>query len=200
MVAHKIENRVLKEPLKKNEAFPHFFIHTLFHEISHSLGPQRIVVNGEQTTVNRSLKQHHSVLEEVKADTLGACLALHLDKNLDVNSFLRGHIARFVRSIRFGLEQAHGGGNAIQFNYLLREGAFKVNIQTGKLSVNTTRARDAIFKLASNILGIQERGDWRAAANIVNGFRIVSPEIQAMLERVKDLPIDIRIRYSNWVS
>jgi hypothetical protein len=200
LVAEEMSNRVLKKPLSKKEAFPHFFAHTVFHEISHSLGPQRILVKGEQTTVNRCLKQYHSLLEEAKADTLGACLALHAEKGFDEGAFLRGYIGRFVRSIRFGLDQAHGGANAIQFNYLLREGAFRVDLESGKISVNEFRVRDAVFKLASNIIDIQERGDFGGAKNIVNGFCVISPEIQAVAARVKDLPIDIRIRYSNWAS
>src|ERR1041384_8300036 len=45
----------------RDTAFQAFFHHTLFHEISHSVGPHRITKAGEATTVNRSLREYYSV-------------------------------------------------------------------------------------------------------------------------------------------
>ncbi|HEV2079359.1 MAG TPA: hypothetical protein VGR19_05625, partial [Allosphingosinicella sp.] len=44
---------------------------TLFHELSHSLGPGTINVGGRQTTVNAELKEVYSASEEAKADVMG---------------------------------------------------------------------------------------------------------------------------------
>jgi len=53
---------------------------TLFHELSHSLGPGTILVNGEETTVNLQLKELSSGLEEGKADVMGAYNILFMMK------------------------------------------------------------------------------------------------------------------------
>ena len=199
MVAQRVAERLLLDPEKNDEtSFRDFLNHTLFHEISHSIGPKQITVRGEDTTVNRCLRQYHWVLEEAKADVLGACLTLTASKEIDPGLFLKGYIGHFLRSIRFGLADAHGGANAIQFNYLLREHAFTVNDTTRKISVNASRAREAVFKLASEIISIQKCGDLRAAQRFVRQFCVVSPPIERLQEVVKDLPIDIRIRYRNW--
>src|SRR3546814_17051272 len=47
-------------------------LETLFHELSHSLGPGTITVDGRQTTVNDELKEQASAIEEGKADVSGA--------------------------------------------------------------------------------------------------------------------------------
>ena len=44
---------------------------TLFHELSHSLGPGTITLDGRQTTVNAELKDQYSASEEAKADVMG---------------------------------------------------------------------------------------------------------------------------------
>jgi hypothetical protein len=201
LVAHKITNRVLKNPINNEKrASRDFFWHTLFHEISHSIGPQRLVIGGENTTVNRRLKQYHSLLEEAKADTLGACLCLTAQKESDANTFLRGYVARLIRSSRFGQNEAHGGANIVQFNYLLREGAITVDGRTRKIAVNVARTRDTIFKLAAALIDIQARGDFAAARNTVTQHGGQTQELRAVAESIEDLPTDIRIRYLDWVS
>lgn len=197
LVANKIANEILREPIDYDLSFWNLFEHTVFHEISHSLGPQRIIVNGEPSTVNRALKQLHSVLEEAKADALGACLALTAGQNIDARLFLNSFIGNFLRPIRFGLDQAHGGANAIQFNYLLSERAFYIDDSTGRLSIDETRSRDAVFKLAATILSIQEQGDFAGASKFLKKFCVTTPELSRLLRRVEDVPIDIRIRYLN---
>jgi hypothetical protein len=198
LVAYKLANELLAEPVDQDVSFRNFFEHTVFHEISHSLGPQRIVVNGQPSTVNRSLKQLHSVLEEAKADALGACFALTAVPDLDDRLFLNSFTGNFVRSIRFGLEQAHGGANAIQFNYLLEQQAFRVDDTTGRISTDEARTREAVFKLAATILDIQERGDFKGASAFVRKFCRTTPELATLLKRVEDFPIDIRIDFLNW--
>jgi hypothetical protein len=197
LVAHKLANELLAEPVEYDVSFRNFFEHTVFHEISHSLGPQRIIVNGEPSTVNRSLKQLHSVLEEAKADALGACLALTAVPDLDTRLFLNSFVGNFLRSVRFGLDQAHGGANAIQFNYLLQERAFRIDDNTGRIWVNEARTREAVFKLTAAILDIQERGDFTDASEFMKQFCRTTPALARLLERVEPFPVDIGLRFLN---
>lgn len=199
LVVWRILDRLLQTPPEDEDAASRsFFNHALFHEIAHAIGPHRITVNGEDTTVNRCLKQYHSILEEAKADTLGACLRLNFGNVSDSRTLLETYVGGFLRFVRFGLTRAHGRANAIQFNYLLRESAITIDSETGKLSIDQSRARKALFKLASNIIDIQERGDFDAAQSFVTAFGVMSPEIEELIHRISDLPIDIRIRYKEW--
>ena len=50
----------------------YMYMETLFHELSHSLGPGSIVVNGRKTSVDKELKEIGSGFEEAKADVMGA--------------------------------------------------------------------------------------------------------------------------------
>lgn len=200
-VAQKITNRLLQERIQDEKtALRNFIDHTIFHEISHSIGPKRIVIGSEETTVNRCLRQYHSVLEEAKADALGACLALTGPRETDQDLFLSGYVGQFIRSIRFGIEDAHGGANAIQFNYLLKQCGFRIEDSTRTISIDSSRARQAIFNLAAEIIAIQERGDFKAARQFVSDHCVVSQPIERLINAVSDLPIDIRIRYLDWGS
>ncbi|HEV2177666.1 MAG TPA: hypothetical protein VGW33_10770 [Terriglobia bacterium] len=196
LVDWQLHQRLLQIPVDNEElAFQFFFDHTLFHEISHSIGPHRIIRNGEPTTVNRSLKQHYSVLEESKADTLAACFILHMSDDSAAELFLKSYVAGFLRAIRFGLNSAHGGANAIQFNFLLQEGALSLDRESGRLMIDQPRARESLMRLVSRLIGIQECGDFEAAHRFVGAFCVMSPEIAQLTNQVNDLPIDICIRF-----
>jgi len=182
---------------EKDAGFQAFFHHTLFHEISHSVGPHRITKDGEATTVNRSLREYYSVLEEAKADTLATCFLLAKHDDATTSVLLETYVAGFVRPIRFGLTSAHGGANCIQFNFLLQEKAMSIDPKTGKIRIDPVRLRPSVFKLAAAIVGIQEQGDFQAAKHFVATYRTMNDEIERLIGRVKDVPIDIRIRYKN---
>ena len=138
------------------------------------------------------------MLEETKSDALGACLALIAGQNVDARLFLNSFVGNLVRSVRFGLEQAHGGANAIQFNYLLQERAFSIAGSKRLLEIDEQQARAAVFKLAAAILDIQERGDFAGASEFVRRYCVLTPELTELLQRVAEFPIDIRIHYLNW--
>ena len=195
-VAWPIMVTLLQDPKSdKDTAFEAFFRHTLFHEISHSVGPHRITKDGEATTVNRSLREYYSVLEEAKADTLATCFLLAKHDDPTASVLLETYVAGFVRPIRFGLTSAHGGANCIQFNFLLQEKAISIDPNTEKIGIDATRLRAGVFKLAAAIVDIQERGDFEAAKHFVATYRAITDEIEGLITKVKDIPIDIRIRY-----
>jgi hypothetical protein len=195
LVGWKILKRVLREPPEdKDWAFQRFFTFILFHEIAHSVGPHRITKDGEHTTVNRCLRQHYTVLEEAKADTLGACLTLTAAES-DAATFLQTYVGGLLRPIRFGAADAHGGANTIQFNYLLQHRAIIVNAVTGKLTIDPDAVRRTLCKLVASILDIQERGDFAAADHMISTFRGIGSDLRMLIKSTEDLPVDIRIRF-----
>ena len=111
--------------------FDAFFTHILMHELMHGLGPHNITVGGRATTVRQELKDTYSAIEEAKADVSGL-FALQflvdrgkLDRSLD-DTMYTTYLASMFRSIRFGVNEAHGRGVAIQLNYFLDHGGVTV--------------------------------------------------------------------------
>ena len=100
---------------------------TLFHELSHSLGPGTIIVNGEETTVNAQLKDLASGIEEGKADVMGAYNIIYMMERGELplsekETFLATYFTGLFRSMRFGLTAAHAKGAAFQYNYYIETG------------------------------------------------------------------------------
>src|SRR5207302_8306792 len=127
-----ISKVVLSPADQKDLAFEAFFTHIVVHELMHGLGPHNISVGGRETTVRQELKETYSALEEAKADISGLFAIQHMiDKGVMPKSLEQSlyttYLASAFRSIRFGVNEAHGKGIAIQLNYLLDQRGFLVN-------------------------------------------------------------------------
>ncbi|OVE78612.1 peptidase, partial [bacterium I07] len=180
-------------------SFDAYFNHILMHEVSHGLGPGSITVNGKKTTVNRELKDLYSIIEECKADVLGIYNVLFMIEKEIIpasleSSLFATYLGGMFRSIRFGIDEAHGGGVAIQLNYLLDQDAFRISAG-GKFSVNERKIKKAVRDLASRVLMIEAKGDYEAAAELIDQFKVLRPEVQAALNRLENVPVDIRHVY-----
>jgi hypothetical protein len=181
-------------------AFDAFFTHILMHELMHGLGPHDIRVRGRMTTVRQELKDTYSALEEAKADISGL-FALQflvdrnqLDKSLE-QSMYTTFLASAFRSIRFGVNSAHGRGQAIQLNYLLDQGGFRVN-PDGTFSVDPAKIRDGVTALTREIMTIQAEGAYDKAKGLIDRLGVVRPETTRVLDRLTDVPVDIEPRFT----
>jgi len=191
-----IVNVVLAPQDLKRISFDAYFNHVLMHEMSHGLGPGIIVKNGVKTTVNKELKETYSTIEEAKADILGIYNLIFL---VDKGVFPRelgekvyaSYLGGIFRSIRFGINEAHGGANAIAINYLLEKGGFVYDPKSEKFGVNYAKIEDAVRALAHDLLMLQALGDYEGAKQFIEKYRFLSPELRNALKKLENVPIDI---------
>ena len=182
-----------------NIAFEAFFTHILMHELMHGLGPHDIAVGGRTTTVRQELKETYSAIEEAKADISGL-FALQflidqgqLDKGLQQTMYTTFLTSAF-RSLRFGVNEAHGRGQAIQLNYLLDQGGFKVN-SDGTFAVDTAKIRDGVTALTREIMTLQAEGSYVKARQLIETLGVIRPQTKALLDRLTSVPVDIEPRF-----
>src|SRR3954451_1454868 len=145
-------------------SFDAFFTHILMHELMHGLGPHSISVGGRQTTVRQELKETYSTIEEAKADVSGLWALKQLadqgkiDKNI-ARTMYWTFLASSFRSIRFGVNEAHGRGIAIQLNSFIDAGAFKPR-QDGTFTVDNAKIADAVTALTRELLTLEAEGNY----------------------------------------
>jgi len=183
------------KPLQ-NVSFDMYFNDVLMHEMSHGLGPGMITQpNGERVDVAKLLKEHYSVIEECKADVLGVYNLLFLmDKGVfpkNEYGLFATYLGGMFRSIRFGINEAHGGGVAIQFNYLMEKGAFFSDSQ-GRLDLDEQKMAPALSELAHRLLMLQATGDYEGTQAFVHKYRLMTPVMQNCIDKLQDAPVDIR--------
>ena len=177
-----------------------FFTHILVHELMHGLGPHNISVGGRQTTVRQELKETYSFLEEAKADISALFAIQHMiDKGVLSKSLERPLYTTFLastfRSIRFGVNEAHGRGIAIQLNFLLDQGAVTTG-PDGTFAVNAGKIKDAVTALTREIMTIEAEGNYAKAKALGERLGIVRPSVQKALDRLTAVPVDIEPRFA----
>jgi hypothetical protein len=185
---------------QKQVSFDAFFTHIIMHELMHGLGPHSIRADGRATTVRRELKELYSVIEEAKADISGLFALQYLLDAGVLNPQLQESIydtflASAFRSIRFGINEAHGQGIAIQLNHLLDFGAVTIG-EDGTFSVNEAKIREGIKDLTRQIMTLQAEGDYRKAKDLVSRLGVVRPEVQTILDKLDKVPVDIAPQFT----
>jgi hypothetical protein len=184
---------------QRNVSFDAFFTHILMHELMHGLGPHNISAAGRSTTVRQELKETYSAIEEAKADVSGLWALTQLaDRNqiepAIAKSMYTTFLASAFRSIRFGINEAHGRGIAIQLNYMVDAGAFVVNAD-GTFRVDEAKMPEAVTALTREIMTLQAEGSYAKAKDLIDRLGVVRPPVQKVLDRLASVPVDIEPRF-----
>lgn len=175
-----------------------FFNETLFHELSHSLGPAFTTRAGKQVEVRIALETSSSALEECKADVMGAYNILYMIKRGELpadfrEKLLLSYFAGLFRSTRFGIAEAHGKGAAVQINRFLEEGGARFDGR--QFTVDFAKLEAAIGRLVHDICIIQHQGDKAAADALLSKYGTMSDPMKAALGSLGGIPVDIRPIY-----
>jgi hypothetical protein len=199
-----IARRTLTQSAMIDVNFESFFTHILAHELMHGLGPHQIKVQGRDTTPRDELKDLYGAIEEPKADVTGLfALQYMMDhaKEMRLGKVLPSDeaaqrqlyttfLASSFRTLRFGLNDAHGKGMAIQFNFYMDKGAF-VQHEDGTFSVDMPKMKAAVAELDHNLLTIEAQGDYAGAKKLLDELGVVRPELRKVLDGLQGIPTDI---------
>lgn len=171
-------------------------LETLFHELAHSLGPGSIVVNGRKTTVNAELTDIYSASEEAKADVMGAWnLLFMMQKNelpaAEKRQLLNTYAAGIFRAVRFGAEEAHGRGAALQFGYMKAKGALVWDAAAGRFRVDEAKMEAAIRDLTADLVRLQATGDRTGMAAFFDQHAKLDDNAKKVVGALGDIPVDI---------
>lgn len=182
----------------------YMYMETLFHELSHSLGPGSITLNGRKTTVDKELKELNSGLEEAKADVMGAWNVLYMmDKGVLPNAeraqIRATYVAGLFRAMRFGAGSAHGRGAAMQYRFLRDKGALTWDADAKRFRIDEAKIDGAIRDLVAAIVRLQGNGDYAGTKAFLDRWGTLDPEAEQVIGTMTAIPVDIRPVYPSRV-
>ncbi|MGH9571499.1 MAG: Zn-dependent hydrolase, partial [Candidatus Angelobacter sp.] len=168
----------------------------VMHEICHGLGPAFARTASGQVDIRQSIGPAYAGLEEAKADVVGL-FALNWLMEQGVlpkeraPEYYASYVAGIFRTVRFGVAEAHGRAEMMEFNYLSEQGAITQDAKTGRYVIDYAKMPAAIASLGKELLEIEATGDRNRAEEWFKKYDAMPAGLKAALGNVKDVPVDV---------
>ena len=172
----------------------------MMHEICHGLGPAYARQNGKQVDIRAAIGPAYSALEEAKADVVGMVgLKWLVDHGAlppeRLPEYYASYVAGIFRTVRFGVAEAHGRGEMMEFNYLSEQKAI-VRDPSGRYAIDQARIGPALAALAKELLEQEATGDRNRTEQWFARYDSMPGELQSALKAASQVPVDIEPIFS----
>ncbi|MCP4599676.1 MAG: hypothetical protein GY847_03900 [Proteobacteria bacterium] len=166
---------------------------TTFHEFSHGFGAygEMKIKNpkGKTTTVAQALKEHRSLLEELKADVFGGWLIQYQKKKdwLKPGHEKKRYTAKLMHVLgllQYPLDGTYPRMAAIQLGWYMNTGAVSWDPSEGRFNMDTDKMPAAIESLAKKVATIQLTGDYDQGKKLIESFIVIKGKTQFELKGV----------------
>ena len=169
---------------------------TMMHEISHGLGPAFARTSGGRQDIRAAIGPTYSALEEAKADIVGLYGLKWLVDRGDLpkeklNGYYASEVAGIFRTVRFGVAEAHGRAEIMEFNFYAERGAIARDTASGRYAIDFSRMPEAVAALAKELLEQEATGDRARVEAWFAKYGAVPPELAKALGAASDVPVDI---------
>ena len=169
---------------------------TLMHEISHGLGPAFARTSSGRRDTREAIGPTYSALEEAKADVVGLYgLKWLADQGNFPKEKLNGsyasEVAGIFRTVRFGVAEAHGRAEIMEFNFYSERSAIVRDAASGRYTIDFGRMPDAVAALAKELLEMEATGDRARAEAWFAKYGAIPPDLAKSLGAASDIPVDV---------
>jgi hypothetical protein len=106
------------------------------------------------------------------------------------NDYYASYVAGIFRTVRFGVAEAHGRAEMMEFNFLAENHAINRE-SSGRYVIDFGRMPTAIAALAKELLEIEATGDRARAEAWFAKYDKMPATLQAVLAKTSSVPVDI---------
>jgi hypothetical protein len=168
---------------------------TIMHEIAHGIGPAFARTAAGKMDIRESIGPIFSGLEEAKADVVGMFgLKWLVDNDVlpknKLEEYYASYVAGIFRTVRFGIAEAHGQAEMMEFNYLSEHGAIPRQ-SSGRYAIDYGRMPAVMNDLAKELLEIEATGDRARAEKWFKKYGTMPAELRSSLKSAASVPVDI---------
>ena len=191
-----IAKRLLREDEAALASADGYLASTMMHEISHGLGPAFARTASGRRNVREAIGPTYSALEEAKADIVGLYGLKWLVDRGDLpkeklNGYYASEVAGIFRTVRFGVAEAHGRAEIMEFNFYAERGAISRDAASGRYAIDFARMPEAVAALSKELLEQEATGDRARVEAWFAKYGAIPPELANALEAASDVPVDI---------
>jgi hypothetical protein len=173
-----------------------YLMGTIMHEIAHGLGPAFARTANGKMTIREAVGPIYGGLEEAKADVTGMFgLKWLIDHGAlpkeKLEEFYASYVGGIFRTVRFGVAEAHGQAEMMEFNYLASRDAIRREA-SGRYIIDYEKMPGALADLAKELLEIEATGDRQRAENWFQKYGTMPEELRITLKKkTAGIPVDV---------
>ena len=173
-----------------------YLLGTIMHEISHGLGPTFARTSSGKVSIREAIGPTYSGLEEAKADVTGMfALKWLVDNGVlpkeKLEEFYASYVGGMFRTVRFGIAEAHGRAEMMEFNYLSSCRAIRSE-SAGRYAIEYDKMPGAIADLTKELLEIEATGDRQRAENWFQKYGSMPQDLHVALKaKTSEIPVDL---------
>ena len=108
---------------------------------------------------------------------------------------LATYLAGIFRAVRFGTDEAHGRGAAMQYTYLKEKGAFAWVPEQQRFRVDYAKMEAGIRDLVADLVRLQGNGDYPGTKAFFDRYARLDGHAEAELATTAHIPVDIQPDY-----
>jgi hypothetical protein len=191
-----IAERLLRPDQAQQASAEGYLAAVIMHEIAHGLGPAFARVGGARQDIRAAIGPVYAGLEEAKADIVGLFGLKWLVDHGDVepqklSGYYISYVAGIFRTVRFGVAEAHGRAQMMEFNFLAARGVLVRDAASGRYGIDLARMPGAVADLVTELLQQEASGDRARAEAWFATYGAMPDELARALEAAHDVPVDI---------
>ena len=182
-----IAKRLLREDEAALASADGYLASTMMHEISHGLGPAFARTASGRRDVREAIGPTYSALEEAKADIVGLYGLKWLVDRGDLpkgklNGYYASEVAGIFRTVRFGVAEAHGRAEIMEFNFYVEHGVILRDAVSGRYVIDFARMPGAVAALSKELLEQEATGDRARVEAWFAKYGAIPPELSKALK------------------
>jgi hypothetical protein len=104
--------------------------------------------------------------------------------------YYASYVAGIFRTVRFGVGEAHGRAEMMEFNYLSEQKAITRNA-SGRYTIDYAKIPDSIAALAKELLEQEATGDRARATAWFQKYDVMPGELKSTLAQLRSVPVDV---------
>ena len=191
-----IAQRLLRADQVRNATADGYLTFVMMHEVSHGNGPAFARTPAGRRDIREAIGPRFSALEESKASVVSLFAVKWLADHghfpaAQLDDVYGSRIADILRTVRFGIAEAHGQGDIMQFNYYLEHGAIGYDAATRRYGIDFARLPAVNADLAKELLEQEASGDRARTEAWFAKYGSMSAELKQALANTGDVPVDV---------
>jgi hypothetical protein len=190
-----IARLLMREDQARLASMDGYLTAVVLHEMSHGLGPAFARTATGRKPITEAIGPTYSALEEAKADIVGLYALDWLMNHgalpkARARDYYASYVAGIFRTVRFGVAEAHGRAEMMEFNYLSEQGAITRDAN-GRYAIDFVKIPGAVASLAKELLQIEATGDRTRAEQWFAKYDKMPAALKAAMAKTGSVPVDI---------